>query len=379
VHVPLTSYDALDTARALQFSRAHQNVIRPLTVELISRIAEKAKLYEDMVQIGRTHGQHALPITVGFWLATILSRIITNAQEANRFALCLRGKISGAVGAYNAQVGLGITKLCGEKSFEERVLKKLDLEPGLISTQILPPEPLAYYLFSLTMLSQSLGQLGRDCRNLMRTEIGEVCEPWSSGQVGSSTMAHKRNPLFFENTEGTGIKNISELLNVLLTLTSEHQRDLVGSSVARDFPTIVVNLTNQLNTLLRKNEAGKSFIERISIDEDACQRNFQTHSGLIMAEPVYLALQMAGYGDDAHELVNRKAMPIAQKENMSIFEAVEKIAMTDRSVEEAVGRIPPEVRRLLTKPSDYIGLAKDKTRAVCDAAVEYRICASPAE
>ncbi len=117
MHVPLTSYDALDTSRALQFVRGHE-VVKQLTDEVIVHFIEQVKLFAAQPQIGRTHGQHALPITVGFWFATILNRILTNIQSANNAADKLVGKISGAVGVYNAQVGLGIADRCGNKSFE---------------------------------------------------------------------------------------------------------------------------------------------------------------------------------------------------------------------------------------------------------------------
>ena len=307
IHVPLTSYDALDTARALQFVRGHE-AVRRLTDKVIGLIVEQVNSFALRPQIGRTHGQHALPITVGFWFATILSRILTNIQSANSAAEKLVGKISGAVGVYNAQVGLGIAARSGDKSFEERVLEKLGLKAAPISTQVLPPEPLADYLFSCVKLSAAFGQFGRDGRHLMRTEIAELGEPFEKGQVGSSTMAHKRNPINFENLEGTWIKNQVEFGKVLATMISEHQRDLVGSSIARDFPTIVVNLVNQLNTLLREAD-GKPFISRISVDEASLKRNFNAQGDAILAEPIYIALQMAGYEGDAHELVNHVAMP----------------------------------------------------------------------
>src|SRR5207247_2356193 len=102
---------------------------------------------------GRTHGQHALPITVGFWFATILSRLLHNAHRMDEYEQQLVGKISGAVGACNAIEGLGIAKKCGSRTFEQRVFDKLNLREPNISTQIAPPEPLAYFLFSCVMQS----------------------------------------------------------------------------------------------------------------------------------------------------------------------------------------------------------------------------------
>jgi adenylosuccinate lyase len=240
LHIPLTSYDVIDTARMLQFKRAHQE-LREKTDEVIAILLEKVRTYAAIPQIGRTHGQYALPIKAGFWIATDLSRIVTAIEAANAAEEKLVGKISGAVGAKNAQVGLGITDACGNQEFEALVLKKLGLKAARISTQILPPEPLAQYLHAVLQLSAALAQFGRDGRHLMRSEIAEVREPFGAGQVGSSTMAHKRNPLNFENLEGMYIRNQAEYFKVTATMISEHQRDLVGSSVARDFPIIMVN------------------------------------------------------------------------------------------------------------------------------------------
>ncbi|MEK7639102.1 MAG: lyase family protein, partial [Patescibacteria group bacterium] len=297
------------------------------------------------------------------------SRILTNIQSANSAAEKLVGKISGAVGVYNAQVGLGIAARCGDKTFEERVLEKLGLKAAPISTQILPPEPLADYLFSYIKLSAALGQFGRDGRHLMRTEIGELGEPFEKGQVGSSTMAHKRNPINFENLEGTWIKSQVEFGKVLATMVSEHQRDLVGSSIARDFPTIVVNLVSQLNTLLRE-VGGKPFISRISVDEASLKRNFEAQGDVILAEPIYIALQMAGYDGDAHELVNHMAMPYSKKQNVSLLDAT-KWALEQESADQAWEKIPPETLHMLEKPAAYTGAAALKAREIAKAAEMY--------
>lgn len=362
VHVPLTSYDVIDSARALQFVRAHQ-ILRKKIHRLIGILRDHARTSANIVQIGRTHGQHALPITVGFWFATILNRLLFNAAKMDEYAAGLVGKISGAVGAYNAQFGLGITASQGS-SFEAEVLRRLGLNPGTISTQIVQPEPLAYYLFSALMLSGALGQLGRDVRQLMRSEIGELSEPFEKDQVGSSTMAHKRNPLNYENLEGTFFKDIAEFMKVLLTMVSEHQRDLVGSCVSRDFPTIIVNVFSQLDVLLREDKAGVPFLARLTVNEAACRRNFEMSGDRILAEPLYLALQMHGYAGDAHHLINHKAMPLVN-DHRTLVEAVEELASKDEALMQVWRAIPPELHELFRDPERYVGRAGEKVEEVC--------------
>ena len=369
-HVLLTSYDPLATARTLQFSWAHDRALKPMINEIVNLLAGLAAKFAGQTQIGRTHGQHALPITVGFWLATILQRILYNAQMMDSLAAQLPGKISGAVGAFNAQVGLGIATKCGDDTFEQRVLRKLGLDPAVISTQILPPEPVAYYLHACAMLSAALGQLGRDGRNLMRSEIAELCEPLDA-QGSSSTMAHKVNPINFENLEGTWFRTKNELGKVLDTLISEHQRDLVGSSVARDFPIIPINVAHQLGVLLRQNKQRVPFLARLSINPEACQRNFDMSANVILAEPLYIALQMAGYPGDAHGLVNKTLMPIAQASAGSLITAAEVRAAEDDELATALANIPAEVRQLLGRPQDYTGNSEAKTMEIVELAQDY--------
>jgi len=364
VHIPLTSYDPLDTGRIIQFQSAYQKSLKPTLKESVSLLADLVERFARQLQIGRTHGQHALPITVGFWLATILHRILYNCKQIEIYSEGLVGKISGAVGAYNAQVGLQLEQRCGSKTFEERVLEKMGLSPAKISTQILSPEPLAYFLFSCVMASASLAQLGRDCRHLMRTEIAEVMESFEKDQVGSSTMAHKRNPISFENIEGMWLKTKNEFGKVLDTLISEHQRDLVGSCVARDYPIILVNLQQQINTLTRKNKEGIPFLSRILVDPEACRRNFEMSSNLILSEPLYIAVQMAGYEGDAHELVNRRLVPEAKRTGLPLIEILKSLSEGKRIIE----RIPEEVRQLLYRPENYTGKAEEKAREIVSSA-----------
>ncbi len=363
VHIPLTSADALDTGRSLQYRDAYQFAIKPAITRVVQLFCELIERFAETLQIGRTHGQHALPITVGFWFATILDRIILNAQELDDKARCLQGKISGAVGAYNAQIGFGLTTGEG-RTFEERVLTELGLQPARISRQILHPEVLGYFLNAAVFLSGALGQFGRDCRQLMRSEIGEVAESFDAEQAGSSTMAHKRNPITFENLEGQALKNYAEYVKVLLTLISEHQRDLVGSAVARDFPIILVNLMTQLNALRCQDADGVPFLRRITIDELACQKNFAQNADVLMAEPVYIALQLAGYTGDAHRFVNHILVPQAKAKAQSLMVVLSELAGRDAAIATALGNMPPEVRQTLHHPEIYVGLATAKAREV---------------
>ena len=370
VHLPLTSYDKIDTGSVILLKRSC-DVIFPKVESLIKELADLTRTFSDKLQIGRTHGQHAIPITVGFWFATLLYRVVYNYYEMKRCAYNLRGTISGGVGAYNAQVALKFERK-GVNPFEVKVLRKIGLEPAMISTQILMPEAVAYFLFSATMLSASLGQLGRDGRHLMRTEIGEIAEEFLSTQTGSSTMAHKRNPINFENTEGMWIKNKNEFGKVLDTLISEHQRDLVGSSVKRDFPIILVNLMYQLNTLLRVNkddEAKRPFIRKIKVDDYKLLENFEKNSYLIMSEPIYIALQLAGYTGDAHELVNHKMVDKAKETGQPLAKILEDMAVKDEELGRAVSAIPPEVMEIFWDPSLYTGRAKEKALEVADWAM----------
>jgi adenylosuccinate lyase len=372
IHVPLTSYDTIETGRVLQFARSYEKVVGPETDRVIGLFADLADKYAGTLQIGRTHGQHAIPITVGFWLATILNRLVYNSGMMENFAFNLVAKISGAVGAHNAVYGLEIASRCGGFSFEDRVLEKIGLKAANISTQIMPPESLAYFLYSCAMTSATLGQMGRDCRHLMRSEIAEIGEPFVEGQVGSSTMAQKRNPITFENTEGMWWRTKNEFGKVMDALISEHQRDLVGSSLARDFPIIIVNLVTQLETFLREDEKTKKpFLERFTVNEENCRRNFKANANVILAEPIYIALQMAGYQGDAHELVSRQAVPLSLKMNQPLIMSLCELAGMDEELCHAFRQIPNEVIDLLRRPDLYIGNATEQAKQIALEAKAY--------
>lgn len=364
VHFSATSYDIIENARIIAYKRASREVTLPALVDLIENLSEKAKEFASEVQIGRTHGQHALPITVGFWLATLLNRFVDSAQKFKEVEDDLAGKFSGAVGVYNAQVALGLDKKSQELfsiTFEQLVMSKLDLNPSGITTQILQPNSLARFLHEHVLLSGSLAQLSRDCRHLQRTEIAEVAEEFGSDQVGSSTMAHKRNPIAFENTEGSFWIVVAEYQKVLYCLISEHQRDLIGSTVMRDLPIIVIRTQYQVERMSK-------VISKITIDKKSLKRNFDQSKELIMAEPLYLILQLCGYQGDAHNLVNHTLIPRAKNSGRPLSEELIKLSLEDQDIEKIISQIPKEMFDLLYDPYEYIGKAKVKTMEVVQRA-----------
>jgi adenylosuccinate lyase len=370
VHCFLTSYDVLGTGAVLHYLDAHRNVVMPAVTGVIIDLVELVRKYADLVQIGRTHGQHALPITVGFWLATILDRVVTNVVRLDELASNLTGKISGPVGASNAVETLGIAARCGGDTFERRVLRELGLEPSPISTQILPPESVAYYLHAAVLLSAALGQLGLDCRQLARTEIAEITQLDGSS---SSAMAHKTvNPITYENTQGMSLLSRNAYGLVFDCLQSEHQRDLVGSSLMRSWPAVIVYLQEQLDSLQNKRN-GQTFLQRLTVNAERCKANLALKADVLAAEMVYIALLMAGYPGDAHAVVNKRLVPYATSMNCHLLDALDEAAIEDSAVGDAFARVPADLRERLRHPEQLVGNSAERalaTAARAEAAVQ---------
>lgn len=364
IHFVATSYDIIDTARILAYKEAFYGATFPALLSLIETLSDKAEEFAFHVQIGRTHKQHALPITVGFWIATLLDRFLDSAENLVAAESKLTAKFSGAVGAYNAQALFGLDARAQENfgmTFEELVLSRLGLTPARISTQILPPNALARFLHEYVLLAGNFGQLGRDGRNLQSTEVAEIMEEFGEKQVGSSTMAHKRNPISFESAEGMHDKVCSLYRDVLDCLISDYQRDLVGSTQMRDFPAIVILCQHQLERL-------NNTVSKMSVDEAALQRNFRFSQDKIMAEPIYLALQFYGYRGDAHHLVNHVLMPkMKRREGSSLLVELATLHDEDNEAKEVFKKMPREVVAILGDPAAYTGKAGVKTMEVVQA------------
>ncbi|MEK6808385.1 MAG: lyase family protein, partial [Nanoarchaeota archaeon] len=197
VHFTATSYDIIATADALRFKEFTNDALLGMLIELEKTLISIAEREKATLQIGRTHGQFAEPITYGFAIAQYVSRLGGRILEIERTANNLRGKFSGAVGAYNS---LSLLFPDAEK-FEEEIMNELGLTPSPISTQIAEPEYITDFMHSIISTFGVIANLADDMRHLQRSEISEIAEFFDDKQVGSSTMPQKRNPINFENVK----------------------------------------------------------------------------------------------------------------------------------------------------------------------------------
>ncbi|MEM2920875.1 MAG: lyase family protein [Candidatus Bathyarchaeia archaeon] len=349
VHLTATSYDIVDTANALRYKDAVMKVILPdmakLEIALIS-LAEKEKA---TLQIGRTHGQHAEPITFGFAVAQYVarwgSRILTVKECSER----LVGKFSGAVGSYNA-LSLFFEE---PEAFESDLLASLGLKPSEISTQIVPPEPIVDLFHSIVSAFGVLANFSRDMRNLQRSEIGEVGEPFEDEQVGSSTMPQKRNPMNFENVESAWKRVMPQMVTLYLDQVSEHQRDLTNSLSQRYLPELLVIFDSSIRRLTK-------VVTNLRVDGKNMCRNFESGKDKAIAEPLYILLSYYGH-PDAHEYVRR----LTEKSYITGI-PLHVLALEDPELKCYFDKFTPTQISILQNPEKYVGIAVSKTERVAD-------------
>ncbi|PID99484.1 adenylosuccinate lyase [Candidatus Saccharibacteria bacterium] len=351
VHFGATSYDIVSTAMSLQLRRALRELVLPRLQTLRGTLAELAERYAETVQIGRTHGQHAVPITFGYMLATYVERLEDSMAHLDSLAGELKGKFSGAVGTYNALSVFVDDPL----AFEKTVLGYVGLEPARAATQIVPAEAYIRLLDELAIAAGVMANLSHDMRNLQRTEIGEVQERFEPGQTGSSTMAHKRNPWNFENIIGMWKQVTAQTVNANLNVSSEHQRDLTDSSSARFYTTsfaAVAAMAKRLNGVMSK----------IEVDEEAMQRNLHLTKGAIAAEPLYLLLEKYGH-TTAHEAAKALAHEAIER-GTSLYE----VASQAESIAGYWSKFTEPEKQLIKEPeTTYTGLASQKTQTILTA------------
>ncbi len=345
IHLTATSEDITGTAFSLRVRDCFFKVIIPKCVELMDILVQKARDEAETVQIGRTHGQHAVPVTVGYLFAGYADRFGGRVLKIADAVSNLRGKLSGAVGAYNAQ------SLVFEdpRKFEEDVLSELGLSPGNFSSQIIEPEYILDLVHGVISGFGILAQIGDDLRHLQRTEIGELGERFEKGQVGSSTMPHKRNPWNFEHVKSMWKEFVPRIITRYFDQISEHQRDLTNSASARFIGEIFTGFTLAVDRLLKQ-------LKKLVIDHDNLKRNLELTGGMFLAEPLYILLAAKGR-EDAHEAVKRATLR-AQKEGKSIFDVIGED--TDLKSMKDI----EQWQKLSRDPQSYTGRAEERALAL---------------
>ena len=289
VHLGATSYDIVDTALALQL-RSALEVLEEDLRELMRVLLDLAEEHRETVCIGRTHGQHALPTTYGMkfalW-ASDVARHVERLREVKKRALV--GKMSGAVGTMAS---------FGEKGFEIQrlTMKFLGLSPVPIASQVVQRDRHAEVQCLLALIAGTLEKMAKEIRNLQRTEIAEVFEPFARGQVGSSTMPHKRNPHRCERICGLARVVRALVHPALETIALEHERDLTNSSVERiTIPEGFILTDYMLRQMI-------GVLRGLEFNYENIRRNLEMTLGLCLTERVMMELVKRGMGrQEAHE------------------------------------------------------------------------------
>lgn len=292
-HYGMTSNDVVDTAQALLVSQASGLIaagIERLAISLKNRAFE----FKDAVQIGRTHGIHAEPITFGLKLALWYDEIRRNQKRFLSAAREIRiGKISGAVGTFG-HIG---------PEAEERICRRLGLEPAAIASQVISRDRHAHYASALALVTATLDKIALEVRHLQRTEVREVEEPFAAGQKGSSAMPHKRNPVTCEQICGLARVVRSNVQAAFEDIALWHERDISHSSVER---VILPDSTILTDYLLSKTDW---LVSGMRVNTAQMKKNLDLTQGLVFSGQLLLDLTAAGMlREEAYGLVQGHAM-----------------------------------------------------------------------
>ena len=295
VHQGMTSSDVLDTCFNVQLTRAADLLIADVE-KLLAALKKRAYEHKDTVRIGRSHGIHAEPTTMGLTFARFYAEMDRNLRRLRTAREEIAtGAISGAVGTF-ANI---------DPRVEEHVCKMLGLTPEPISTQVIPRDRHAAFFAALGVVGSSIENIAIEIRHMQRTEVLEAEEFFSKGQKGSSAMPHKRNPVLSENLTGLARLVRMAVVPALENVALWHERDISHSSVERNIgPDTTVTLDFALGRLT-------GLIENLVVYPDNMMRNMNKFRGLVMSQRVLLALTQAGVSrEDSYRLVQRNAMKV---------------------------------------------------------------------
>ena len=340
IHFGATSYDIVDTARALQHKKAISLIEKALK-RLINSMAKLAGKHKDTVMLGRTHGQWATPITFGLKMAVFTSELVRHMERLVELKPRIQtGKFLGAVGSGAAMHPhtLNVQKL---------VCEKLELNEPLATTQILGRDRIAEVIAWGANLATSIEKFTIEVRNLQRSDIGEVAEAFNvEKQVGSSTMAQKKNPITSENVGGLARIVRSVLYSAYENNLQWHERDLANSSNER---IILPQFYILLEYIILKTE---NVFSNLYVNKEKMKENLNGAGGLPMAEAFVIALGKTELGrQDAHELIRNITMD-AEKKGITFDENIKNNAEVQKYLKNE------EILYCL-EPDNYVGHSQE--------------------
>ena len=339
IHLGATSYDIVDTANALQFAKAMDYIKKDLKT-LRTSLVHLAKEHKTTVMLGRTHGQHTIPITFGLKMAGYAMEIDRHMERLYECrSRVLVGKLSGAVGT-GAALGPHAIEL------QQQMLQELHLGVEEVATQIVARDRYNELLSVLCNIATSIEKFGTEIRNLQRDEIGEVAEAFEAKkQVGSSTMPHKRNPITSEMICGLARVIRGFIIPTFENSIQWHERDLCNSSSERFILPHALILTDWI--LVQAN----TIFANLKVFPERMLKNMEISKGLPMAESLMTKLVEKGMGrGEAHELMRKTALQ-AVADNKSLKEVFER-------EHASLNLLTPKEIEVALDPRHYLGVSE---------------------
>jgi len=329
IHLGATSNDIVDTATALQIKAAIEIVQKDVD-EFIFTLAKLAKRERNTLEVGRTHAQFAIPITFGFKIAGYVAEMLRHRDRLTEVKMrACAGKMAGAVGT-GAALGKNFSKI------QKEVMKDLGITYEPAATQVVGRDRYTELICLLATIATSLERYGTEVRNLQRSELSEAAEAFDAAkQVGSSTMAQKKNPITSENVCGLARVVRGFVIPTFESQVLWHERDLTNSSTERFIlPHVFVLLDDMLYKM-------NDVFANLSVNAERMRKNIESAKGLIMAEPVMMKMTEKGIGrQDAHEIIRESSMIAVEKDVhlLDILLKDPKVAkvMTEQEIRDAM-------------------------------------------
>ncbi len=343
----LTSYDVINTSQSMALKDFASELMIPKSIEFSRNLIDKGREHKETILTGRTHKQHAAATTVAHYILEILGGFMPSLMGYRDSKDDLRGKLSGFVGTNASKVLLFETD---PNIIDEKFFKLIGLKKDEITGQVVHQYWYTDYFSRLVQMCGSIAKFANDVRNYQQTEVGEMFEQRLEEQVGSSTGAHKANPINSEQISGGRWNQlVAQLFASFQDFITDFQRDLRDSMNKRVY---MEEMTNMSYGMVKR---ASSMAEKMTIRREKMAENLGITQGLICAEPLQLYLQQwKGLNTDdyfdAHEYVRRMSN-LAREEGISFFELMEK----DELVQAALSSAPEKTRGMILDPEKYIG------------------------